>query len=432
MVFGRKKRLILVFFIILIVSSFNVSADSSVASWTRAYCLYNAGSGGYACDSGQVAGDSASCSVANGVQCAQEGNVYCYSQSSCETYGASSAGPINAYNVNWDGDSADCSCIGGTWTGDGGSSNCCGDDLGEDYCSGGYTACYNANYYSNGDSNSYTCSCGGGTWTGSICCGDDAGEVCSPSATQCSGNWVQTCSASCTWGNTQNCDASDGCNGDFYLNYYCSDGSCSYSSDDCSDCSCSCGGYNVAETVANGNCNDGKDNDCDGLTDCADTNDCHGQPGPSGVTCCQSSTVDSDCSAFPTGNCGELTCTSNICDVVKNTNLCSATTGDCGYFLDTCSGSTGGPFTCDYAGNNDLCTCDKYCGGGYSCTDVSCTQPNVLDYCEESTSLTCHPTNPQACTEQYPGLNTCVCHGCSTCPSTSTGGSTSLGGPICP
>jgi hypothetical protein len=56
--------------------------------------------------------------------------------------------------------------------------------------------------------------------------------------------------------------------------------------DDCSDCSCSCGGYNTKESFINGNCNDGKDNDCDGKIDCEDP----------------------DCSESPACACGSLTC----------------------------------------------------------------------------------------------------------------------------
>lgn len=87
-----------------------------------------------------------------------------------------------------------------------------------------------------------------------------------------------TCQSNCAGTDTScgstdciNCNDSDGCSGNSYLDYYCSDTSCVYTSDNCSDCSCSCGDYNVEESIANGNCSDGKDNDCDGDVDSADS-----------------------------------------------------------------------------------------------------------------------------------------------------------------
>jgi len=82
----------------------------------------------------------------------------------------------------------------------------------------------------------------------------------------CAGTDVSCGSTSCV-----NCNNLDGCSGNSYLDYYCSGISCVYTSDNCSDCSCSCGGYNVKESIANGNCSDGKDNDCDGVIDSADS-----------------------------------------------------------------------------------------------------------------------------------------------------------------
>jgi len=40
--------------------------------------------------------------------------------------------------------------------------------------------------------------------------------------------------------------------------------------DDCTDCSCSCGGFSVEESDSMNNCNDNKDNDCDGAKDSLD------------------------------------------------------------------------------------------------------------------------------------------------------------------
>jgi len=101
----------------------------------------------------------------------------------------------------------------------------------------------------------------------SNCAECSSSESCLNGACQsnCAGTDTSCGSISCI-----NCNASDRCSGDSYLDYYCSGTSCIYTSDDCSDCSCSCGGYNFEESVANGNCNDGKDNDCDGTTDLED------------------------------------------------------------------------------------------------------------------------------------------------------------------
>ena len=70
-----------------------------------------------------------------------------------------------------DDSSTYCTGCGETWVSS--VSKCCGDDAGEDWCAGGYKACYNEVYYTDGDSNSYTCNCGGGTWLAGKCCGDD-------------------------------------------------------------------------------------------------------------------------------------------------------------------------------------------------------------------------------------------------------------------
>jgi hypothetical protein len=63
-----------------------------------------------------------------------------------------------------------------------------------------------------------------------------------------------------------------GCEGNQYRASSCVSGSCSSALTDCTDCSCSCGGYDKDEEEANKNCNDGKDNDCDGKIDNLDVN----------------------------------------------------------------------------------------------------------------------------------------------------------------
>ena len=225
--FKNFLRFIVIFYILICLILPFSYADSTTAFWTRVACFYNAGSGGYACDSGIRPGDSASCSARDGVECAVEGNVYCWSQSSCETHGETIAGPVHAYNVNWDEDSADCSCKvgGGRWNigfESGTSQYCCGDDSNEykrtrsagtdstysssssdDACCTASNKCiYSSSCYSSGSTRGSIPSmnyCNEGTWQGgdagstqctaiagssrwaiggeiSNCCGDDSGE----------------------------------------------------------------------------------------------------------------------------------------------------------------------------------------------------------------------------------------------------------------
>ncbi|MBU3942678.1 right-handed parallel beta-helix repeat-containing protein [Patescibacteria group bacterium] len=84
-------------------------------------------------------------------------------------------------------------------------------------------------------------------------------------------DYCQGAGANCGCASCANCNDSDECSENNYLDYYCSGTDCAYNSDDCSDCSCSCGGYNTEENIENGNCEDGKDNDCNGLIDLEDS-----------------------------------------------------------------------------------------------------------------------------------------------------------------
>ncbi len=129
------------------------------------------------------------------------------------------------------------------------------------------------NYYCSGTSCIYSVTSSQIIKSGCVACGSC--QYCSGGAcyNYCSGTDTSCGCTSCINCNTQGTGAGrtgDGCLGNTYINYYCSGTSCVYTSDDCSDCSCSCGGYSVDESVANNNCDDGIDNDCDGLTDLAD------------------------------------------------------------------------------------------------------------------------------------------------------------------
>ena len=168
-----------------------------------------------------------------------------------------------------------------------------------------------------------------------------------------------------------NCNLQDSCNGNYYRNYYCASNSagCSYTSDNCNDCSCSCGGYNAAETTANSNCNDGKDNDCDGLTDSLDsgcitcTNECS-----SGQTRCNGN-IKQTCGNYDADAClewgNDFDCGSDFCDAWQ-ANYCKSsnvyhnrTCHNKGCYLSSCFDNVNAEEqlvqTCSYGCFNGVC-----------------------------------------------------------------------------
>ncbi len=95
--------------------------------------------------------------------------------------------------------------------------------------------------------------------------------------------YTQTCegtSTNCGCTTCTNCDlqgtgagrTGDGCIDTNYIDYTCTGETCTYTTDDCTDCSCTCTGYGLE--TEEGYCEDGIDNDCDGLIDGEDTSDC--------------------------------------------------------------------------------------------------------------------------------------------------------------
>jgi hypothetical protein len=132
---------------------------------------------------------------------------------------------------------------------------------------------------------------------GTICGGCDLGKNCSIGSDclsgDCSGG-ICVVPGSCAGTDSScgifpactNCTASDGCSGTDYLDYYCSGTSCLFTTDDCSVSCCVCGGYGVVESIAQGNCLDGLNNDCDVNADCDDSG-CYGHS-----TCCSNGVLD--------------------------------------------------------------------------------------------------------------------------------------------
>ena len=133
------------------------------------------------------------------------------------------------------------------------------------------------------------------------------------------------------------------------------------------------------------------------------------------------------------GECGERTCSSHWCGHQGVASNCAPAYGVCGVSPSCILG--GSSYSCSYIGDNNLCTCDKYCSAvkDFTCDWQTCPDEcSFLDYCDETTDMTCHEYNYMdiVCTELYWGLGICICHGCTDCPG-SLGGSIDMGDSIC-
>ncbi len=212
--------------------------------------------------------------------------------------------------------------------------------------------------------------------------------------------------------NCVNCNLQDGCEGDYYKDYYCVNNSkgCSYDSDDCSDCSCSCGGYNVEESIANDNCNDGKDNDCDGQIDLEDAgcpSDCQNECVFGSIKCVDN--VEMFCGDFDNDDCTEWG-GKIICEYGCSNNKCSPCVDECVPGDTRCVGNM--KQACGYpewdysrcAKWLDLVECPNGCSDG-KCIGASCTDECVylskkcsskFDYVIENN---CIDSDKDTCTE---------------------------------
>jgi len=118
-------------------------------------------------------------------------------------------------------------------------------------------------------------------------------------------------------------------------------------------------------------CTDGIDNDCDGYTDCADSN-CTGQQGPDNSWCCESA---SDCEGDQDydEDCNTPTCNNNVCEYPEIDANVKDEDGSytCAYTCQACDGYG----NCDYAqeGTDDYDECDAYdCYAGYCDGNGNC------------------------------------------------------------
>ncbi len=119
-------------------------------------------------------------------------------------------------------------------------------------------------------------------------------------------------------------------------------------------------------------CTDGLDNDCDGLTDCAD-DDCYGEEGPGGKMCCH---VDNDCSD-EVNECTDEICIDYMCEsFIDDTNVCGFPQ-DCPE--DHCIGDFWTIFPDD---GHDFCS-DGECIT-YSCEPMDSYADPVCEECDQT------------------------------------------------
>ena len=170
-------------------------------------------------------------------------------------------------------------------------------------------------------------------------------------------------------------------------------------------------------------CNDALDNDCNGITDCADTN-CKGSAGPNGLTCCQVNDAVTGCPAdgaegFTScvndntrkGAIGSFTCVQNECKPSTKDTTSSCTNGGCCF-------PGGGTATCLNPGktsvidvDNDQSTEDCSAGNwiGADCQGDKCTDdgaPHANYNC--ATDSDCKGNIGQCGEEICSGSNVCT------------------------
>jgi hypothetical protein len=122
--------------------------------------------------------------------------------------------------------------------------------------------------------------CADSTCAGRTCGAN--GRTCAGTSCTCSGNGgtAQTNESTCDDGHDNDCDGLVDC-----ADSQCAGLTCGLNGRTCAGTSCTCSGNGGAAQVNESTCNDGHDNDCDGLVDCADSQ-CAGLTcGLNGRTC---------------------------------------------------------------------------------------------------------------------------------------------------
>ena len=213
----------------------------------------------------------------------------------------------------------------------------------------------------------------------SVCCPNG---VCNAAENHC--NCPSDCGTApateinCTDGRDNDCDGAVDCFDSecFSLPVCCGNGTCSPPEHSC-NCPGDCGLPAGSETI----CNDGLDDDCDGLTDCADPT-CFGQP-----TICG----DNVCTSPPENSCN----CPNDCGPSPPTEICNTSFDlDCDGMVTCndpdCTSIFG--FPCDSGCGNGFCSPCERCGPCPSCPADCGTPASTETNCADGVDNDCNGT----------------------------------------
>ena len=189
-------------------------------------------------------------------------------------------------------------------------------------------------------------------------------------------------SSSNRWGDysSMSVDPVDDCTFWFTQEYYENTNSFDFKTRICSFKFADCGGECVPDETPEATCDDGVDNDCDGLVDCADS-DCSADPVCVPPLCNNNGVCEGEEDCFNCPNdCDGGTTTAAVC----GNGVCETADGeDCLTCAADCNGKQNGKpanrFCCGDGGTNPVGCSDSRCTiGSFQCTDVPV---GTVDYC---------------------------------------------------
>ena len=230
-----------------------------------------------------------------------------------------------------------------------------------------------------------------------LVCGT-AGRVCNGTTCSCGGNGGAAETSETTCGDTRDndCDGMADC-----LDSQCKDMVCGLNGQTCKSSVCICSGNGGSAQAVEIQCTDGKDNDCDGLIDCADST-CEGRSCGTGCSCVAAVKAEVICTGGADedgdglADCADSDCAGRSCGAgcvcsgaVKVETVCGNATDDDGDGLTDCADSNccvGCPGACelncsdgaDDDGNALIDCADSKCGGrtcganGKVCDGTTC------------------------------------------------------------